>query len=350
MALPILNPRNRFAKTEIVYFDDEQPPLHLEVHVDGSKTILSTNDSPDVPFTYGVNPYRGCMHACSYCYARPTHEYLSFGAGTDFDRKIVVKPDAAALLRAALSSPKWDRDEVLVFSGATDPYQPLERTYQLTRECLEVCADLGQRVSIITKGVTIERDVDVLVRLRDAGSVAVTISIPFDDEEHARALEPMVTTPARRFRTIETLAAAGIAVGVNVAPIVTGLSDEQMVRVLEKARRAGASWAGYSLLRLPGATREVFEARLRASLPLRAEKVLARLRDAYSYGGPAKVYDSTFGRRGRGDGPHAEMIAALFERAVDRLGFAKSSGPMLLHEAAARPRAVEKAQLSLFGG
>ncbi len=341
-SLPLSNPTNPFAATEIVYVDEESPPVHLEIHFDSSKSILSTNDSPDLDFTYSVNPYRGCAHACSYCYARPTHEYLSFGAGTDFDRKIVVKRDAPDLLRAALRSPKWDPSEVLVFSGVTDPYQPLERTYGLTRACLEVCADFAQPTSIITKGVTIERDVDVLADLVRRAAVAVTISIPFADEEHARALEPFVTTPTRRFRTIETLAKAGIPVGVNVAPIIPGLSDQQMVTILERAKDAGAKWAGCTLLRLPGSTKAVFESRLREALPLRAEKVIARLREAHG----GKMYDSTFGRRGRGDGPYADMIGALFSAAAERLGLSGGQ-PSLRAPAGARPRG-KKAQLSLF--
>ncbi|CAN5684643.1 hypothetical protein BH09MYX1_BH09MYX1_23270 [soil metagenome] len=315
-SLPQANPQNPFATTEIVYLDEEAPPVHLEIHFDSSKTILSRNDSPDLDFTYSVNPYRGCLHACAYCYARPTHEYLSFGAGTDFDRKIVVKRDAAVLLRAALQAPKWDPSEVLVFGGVTDCYQPLERTYELTRRCLEVCVEMGQAASIITKGVTVERDVDLLSELVRTAAASVTISIPFADEDHARAIEPFVTTPARRFRIIETLAKAGIPVGVNVAPIIPGLSDEQMVTILERAKDAGAQWAGSTMLRLPGSVKAVFEARLREALPLRAEKVLARLREAHG----GKVYDATFGRRGRGDGPYADAIAALFRSSAERLG------------------------------
>ncbi len=342
-----VNP-NRFATTEVVWVDEHSPPLHLEVSFDTSRSILSTNDSPDLDFTYSVNPYRGCAHACAYCYARPTHEYLGFGAGTDFDRKIVVKRDAPELLRHALSSAKWDRSHVLMFSGVTDCYQPLERSYELTRGCLKVCHELEQPLGIITKGVTIERDLDVLGALAARGLVTVTISIPFADEACARALEPMVTTPARRFRIIAALASAGVPVGVNVAPIVPGLGDEQMVSVLEQAKEAGASWAGWTLLRLPGATRMVFEQRLRELLPLRAEKVLARLRE--SHGG--KLYDARFGKRGRGDGPHAEMIGALFERAAVRLGLrtgmASAQRAAVEGAASETPPAPKKAQLTLF--
>lgn len=339
---------NRFASTEIVYVDEHSPPVHLEVSFDGSRTILSKNDSPDLDFTYSVNPYRGCAHACAYCYARPSHEYLGFGAGTDFDRKIVVKRDAPELLREALSSRRWDRSEVLMFSGVTDCYQPLERSYALTRACLQVCHELEQPVGIITKGVTIERDLDVLRALAARGLVTVTISIPFADESCARALEPLVTTPARRFRIIAALAEAGVPVGVNVAPIVPGLGDEQMVSVLEQAKEAGALWAGWTLLRLPGATRLVFEQRLRELLPLRAEKVLSRLREAHG----GKVYDATFGKRGRGEGHHAEMIGALFERAAARLGLRTGMSSRRKAEAdggAAQPApAPKKAQLTLF--
>jgi DNA repair photolyase len=342
-----VNPPIRFATTEIVYVDEHSPPVHLEVSFDGSRSILSSNDSPDLDFVYSVNPYRGCAHACAYCYARPTHEYLGFGAGSDFDRKIVVKREAPALLRAAIFAPKWDASHVLVFSGVTDCYQPLERTYALTRGCLAVCLERDQPLSIITKGVTIERDVDLLAALAARGLVTVTISIPFADEACARALEPLVTTPARRFRVIATLASAGIPVGVNVAPIVPGLGDEQMVSVLEQAKAAGASWAGWTLLRLPGATRLVFEQRLRELLPLRAEKVLGRLRDAHG----GKLYDATFGKRGRGDGPHAEMIGALFERTAQRLGLRTgmaSARRATVEGDAKHPPGPKKAQLTLF--
>jgi DNA repair photolyase len=249
------------------------------------------------------------------CYARPTHEYLSLGAGTDFERKIVVKPRAPELLREAFDKKSW-QGELVVFSGITDCYQPLEAKMRLTRGCLEVCAAYRNPVGIITKSPVIERDVDLLQELARVASVRVSISVPFWDPDVARAIEPMVTTPLRRLKIIETLAKAGISVGVSISPIVPGLNDEHVGRVIARAREAGATHAFYVLLRLPGPVKEVFETRLRAALPLRAEKVFRRLREAHD----GKVYDSTFGTRGRGSGPYADTFRQLFERAVKKHG------------------------------
>jgi DNA repair photolyase len=315
--LPIANPQGRFERTLREYDVEENPGAPLQVFEDASRKILSDNDSPDIGFRWSVNPYRGCFHGCAYCYARPTHEYLSFGAGTDFDRKIVVKPEAPALLREAFEKKSW-KGELVAFSGVTDCYQPLEATLRLTRGCLEVCAEYKNPVSIITKSPVIERDVDLLRELAREASCHVTVSVPFWNAENARALEPWVTTPARRMKIVETLAKAGIPVGVGVSPIVPGLSDQDMVRVLEAAAGAGATYAFYVLLRLPGAVRPVFEERLRERLPLRAEKVLRRLREAYG----GEVYDARFGMRGRGEGPYAQAIGALFEATTKRLGIA----------------------------
>jgi DNA repair photolyase len=251
------------------------------------------------------------------CFARPTHEYLSFGAGTDFERKIVVKKDAPALLRKALSAKSW-RGDLLMFSGVTDCYQPLENRYALTRGCLQVCVDYKNPVHVITKSPLVERDIDVLVALSRVAHCTIAISLPFLREDHARALEPFVTTPARRLRVIERLAAAGVRAGVSVAPLIPGLNDEDMPSVLEAARSAGASFAGYTLLRLPGHVKDVFEQRIRASLPDKADRVLSHVRQSHASG---KLYDSTFGVRGRGSGPYAEAIGLLFEATSRRLGF-----------------------------
>jgi DNA repair photolyase len=311
------NPPNRFAESEVVYVDGEDGgAASLEVHFDNSASVLAKNDSPDLGFDYSCNPYRGCFHGCAYCYARPTHEYLSFGAGTDFERKIVVKRDAPALLRKAFSSKTW-RGDLVMFSGVTDCYQPLESRYKLTRGCLEVCVEHANPAHVITKSPLIERDIDVLVALRRVTYGAVAISLPFMREDHARALEPFVTTPARRLRVIERLAKAGVHVGVMVAPVIPGLSDEELPSILEAARSAGASFCGYVLLRLPGAVKDVFESRLRTALPEKADRVMSHVREANE----GKLYDSTFGTRGRGRGPYAEAIANLFGTVSKRLGF-----------------------------
>jgi DNA repair photolyase len=310
----VSNPPNPWLSTEIDYLGDP-PVATLEVFEDHTRRILAKNDSPDVGFTWSVNPYRGCYHGCAYCYARPSHELLSFGAGTDFERKIVVKPDAPRLLREAFDARSWT-GEVIVFSGVTDCYQPLEASYRLTRGCLEVCVEYKNPVGIITKAPLIERDIDVLSSLAKVTRVGVTVSIPFWDPDKARAIEPYVATPQRRIRAIERLAAAGLDVGVNVAPMVPGLTDEDMVEILTAAAAAGAKRAGFVFLRLPGSVKAVFEERVREALPLRADRILNRVRDARG----GKLYDSRFGVRQRGDGPYAATVRALFDRTCERLG------------------------------
>ena len=326
---PVANPPNRFSKDEIEYLDgllDEDGDetfakvARLQVFEDTTRSILASNDSPDLGFDWSVNPYRGCFHACAYCYARPSHEYLGMGAGTDFDRKIVVKPDAPALLREAFDRPSW-KGEFVLFSGVTDCYQPLEASYRITRGCLEVCAEYRNPCGIITKAPLVERDLDVLVALSNVTDVSVTLSIPFWDVDKARAIEPSVATPQRRMRTVETLAKAGISVSVNVAPLIPGLSDEDVPLVLRAAKDAGATRAHTVFLRLPGSVAPVFEERLRRSLPMRAEKVLRRIREARG----GKLNDSRFGARQVGEGPYAAAALELFQRTAKQLGLAKGS-------------------------
>jgi DNA repair photolyase len=312
---PISNPPNPWLSTEVEYLEGEPPDAKLEVYEDHTREILASNDSPDIGFKWSVNPYRGCFHACAYCYARPTHEYLGLGAGTDFDRKITVKPDAPGLLRQAFERKSW-QGELIVFSGVTDCYQPLEASYRLTRGCLEVCAEYKNPVGIITKAPLIERDLDLLQELARVARVGVTVSIPIWDRAHAHAIEPYVATPQRRMKTIERLAAAGIDVGVNIAPIIPGLSDADVPQILEAAHAAGARRAGYVFLRLPGSVAQVFEERIRLALPLRAGRVLNLVREARG----GKLYDSRFGVRGRGEGNYAEATRALFDQTARRLG------------------------------
>ncbi|HEX4621108.1 MAG TPA: radical SAM protein, partial [Myxococcaceae bacterium] len=253
----VANPPNPWSSSEVEYLD-EIPHAEIEVYEDHTKEIVARNDSPDVGFEFSVNPYRGCMHACAYCYARPGHEYLSMGAGTDFETKIAVKVRAPELLRIAFERPSW-RGDLLAFSGVTDCYQPLEASYRLTRGCLEVCAEYHQPVGIITKSALIERDLDLLQELHRVARVHVSVSVPFWDPAIARAIEPYVATPQRRIQVIEKLAKAGIPVGVNVAPIIPCLGDEAIAQVLGAAREAGATSCGYVLLRLPGSVKAVFE-------------------------------------------------------------------------------------------
>lgn len=316
----IRNPLNPWHTTEVRYLG-EPPPVRLSVYQDAARSIVSTNDSPDLGFAFSVNPYRGCMHACAYCYARPTHEYLDFGAGTDFDRKIAVKLEAAALLRNVFERDGW-RGDTVVFSGVTDCYQPLEASYRLTRACLEVCREYRNPVGIVTKAPLIERDLDLLVDLQELARLRVAVSIPLWDREQARALEPGVATPQRRIETIRRLAQAGIEVAVLVAPLIPGLGDEDMPRVLEAAAEAGATRAGMGVLRLPGPVAQVFEERLREGLPLRADRVLARLRDVRG----GELDDPRFGHRMRGEGAYAEAMAGLFRATVRRLGLCTEWG------------------------
>ncbi len=338
---PVSNPPNPWASTEVEYLD-EIPPSKLEVLEDHTREVLARNNSPDVCFTWSINPYRGCMHACAYCYARPGHEYLSMGAGTDFETRIVVKPHAPELLREAFERPRW-QGETVAFSGVTDCYQPLEASMRLTRRCLEVCAEYRNPVAIITKAPLIERDLDVLQTLSREARLWVSISVPFHNPELARAVEPYVATPKRRFQTIEKLAAAGISVAVSVAPVIPGLNDEDIAKVLTTAREAGATHAFYTLLRLPGPVKDVFEERLRAKLPLRAERVLHRIRETRS----GELYDSRFKHRMKGEGLYAETIKRLFDTAARKVGIQTS----MMTEAAPTPfrrPARPSAQLSLF--
>ena len=338
MPRPIANPKNRFAQLEVVYEDGQQPDAALEVYEDDSRSIVAKNDSPDLGFNFSVNPYRGCYHGCAYCYARPTHEYLSMGAGTDFDRKLLVKPKAKALLQAFFDKPSWT-GELIMFSGVTDCYQPLEAQYQLTRQCLELCVEYHQPVSVITKAPLIERDLDVLLKLHERTHVSVAISIPIWNAEEAHLIEPYVATPQRRMQTVKRLADAGLDVAVNVAPMIPTVGDRDLKELLEAAKDAGATRAHTILLRLPGAVKQVFEERLKVVMPDRAEHVLSRIRDARS----GKLYDSSFGKRQTGEGPYAETLGAVFQATVKRLGldgprrsrpstpttFRRPSGPQL---------------------
>jgi DNA repair photolyase len=308
------NPPNPWSSQSVDYLG-EPPDTNLRIYEDQSQTILARNDSPDVGFRWSLNPYRGCFHGCAYCYARPSHEYLGFGSGTDFERRIVVKPRAAELLREAFERKSW-QGELIVVSGNTDCYQPLEASYTLTRRCLEVCVEYRNPVHIITKAPLIERDIDLLVQLARVAHVGVSVSIPFHDEKHARAIEPYVTPPARRMKTVERLAKAGIPVCVNVAPVIPGLNDRDIPSILGAAADAGASSAVMILVRLPGPVQEVFTNRLRETLPLAADKILRRTRDMRG----GKLNDPRFGARMRGEGQYVESIQALFNSTARRLG------------------------------
>lgn len=338
--LPLQNPVNGWERAHVEYDPGEAPQTGLEIYEDNTQNILSTNDSPDISFRYSVNPYRGCAHGCSYCYARPSHEYLGFGAGTDFERRIVIKPRAPELLKEAFDKRGWQGD-LLVFSGITDCYQPVEARFELTRRCLEVCRDYQNPVHIITKSTLVERDIDVLSELSARASLSVSVSVTFWDAEVARVIEPYVPTPRRRIETIRRLTAAGIRVVVHVAPVIVGLSDRDMLPILQAAREAGAVSAMMMPVRLPGSVAEVFERRLREALPLRAERVLSHIREMRG----GKLNDPRFGSRQRGEGKYVEAIQQSFEAACRRLGYADWPEPRT--GTFARPRSSQK-QLGLF--
>ncbi|HZJ70965.1 MAG TPA: PA0069 family radical SAM protein [Planctomycetota bacterium] len=310
----VSNPPNPWSSQHVELLGPA-PPAELVVYEERARSIVSENDSPDLGFRFSLNPYRGCLHACAYCYARPTHQYLGFGAGTDFDRRIVVKTNAPELLRRRFLSRSWT-GELLVFSGVTDCYQPLEASYELTRRCLAVCLEFGNPVGIITKGALVRRDADLLGELSARAGAKVHVSIPFADDALARAIEPFASSPSARFDTLRRLAAAGVRVGVMVAPIIPGLNDSQVPEILERAAAAGATSAGHVLLRLPAEVLPVFEERLREAVPLRAGKVLSAL--AELHGG--RLNDPRFGSRMRGSGPRWQAIESLFELHCRRLG------------------------------
>lgn len=317
MPRPVANPPNPWLSTHVEYLD-EPPPAALEVYEEEARSILSENDSPDLGFAFSLNPYRGCFHACAYCYARPTHQYLGFGAGTDFDRKLVVKVNAPELLRARLRTRSW-QGAVIALSGNTDCYQPLEVSYELTRRCLQECLEVRNPVAVITKSSVIRRDAALLGELATRARAQVTISIPFARDDLARAFEPYASPPSRRFETLRILADAGVSVGVSVSPIIPGLNDADLAEILERAHAAGARHAFKTMLRLPGEVREVFQRRLREAVsPERARRVEHAVEELR--GGDGRMNDGRFGARFVGQGPRWAAIDALFEQHRRRLG------------------------------
>ncbi len=323
------------ATTEI----EERPKRATQYFRDGTKTIIARNNSPDVGFETSLNPYRGCEHGCIYCYARPTHEYLGFSAGLDFESRIMVKMDAPRLLEDELSSPKW-QPQTLVMSGVTDPYQPVERKLEITRGCLRVLAKFRNPVAIITKNRLVTRDLDLLGQLAAHDAVAVNISITSLDPDLQRILEPRTSSPKARLETIAELRAAGIPVGVMSAPIIPGLTDHEVPAILKAAGEAGAQFAGYTIVRLPLAVAPLFEHWLDEHFPDRKEKILGRIRHLR---GGEKLNSTQFHKRMSGDGIFAEQIGQMFEIACRRAGM--NARPKLSTANFRRPNE----QLTLFG-
>jgi len=289
------------------HFEDPEPGPRTEAIPDPSRSAITFNRSPDIPFDASLNPYRGCEHGCAYCYARPTHEYLGYSAGLDFETKILVKEHAPELLRRELSAVRW-KPQVVALSGVTDAYQPLERRLRLTRRCIEVFEEFRNPITIITKSALVVRDLDLLCRLAEHEAIFVALSVTTLNSELQRVLEPRASSSLERLRAIEKLSAAGIPTGVMVAPILPGLTEFEMPSILESAASAGASWAGHIVLRLPHGLRDLFDDWLLTHRPLRRKKVLSRLESLRG----GRLNDPRFGSRMRGEGHFAKQIADLF--------------------------------------
>ncbi len=342
------SPANRFEKLHVdltdpdvvdpVAAEEERPRRTMQFFRDGTRSIIARNNSPDVGFNASINPYRGCEHGCIYCYARPTHEYLGFSAGLDFESKIMVKENAPELLEAELASPKW-HPQTLAFSGVTDPYQPVERRLQITRRCLEVLVKFRNPVGIITKNRLVTRDIDLFKQLAEHNAIGVNLSVTSLDRDLQGILEPRTSVPQARLEAVRQLHDAGIPVGVMVAPIIPGLTDHEIPAILNACAKAGAQWAGHVVLRLPWAVAPLFEHWLGEHFPDRKEKVLGRIRDMRG----GALYDSNWETRRTGEGIFAEQIASMFEVARRRAGIGERT-PLSI---AAFRRPVEQLTLSL---
>lgn len=338
------NPPNRFELIRYEPFEgeafDEQPAAETQFLRDKTSSIIATNDSPDVAFDASINPYRGCEHGCVYCYARPYHEYLGYSIGLDFETKIMVKEDAPRLLRKELSCPKW-RPQVLGISGVTDAYQPIERSLQLTRRCLEVLVEFRNPVWIVTKNRLVARDLDLLQRLAQHDAVAVAIAVTTLDADLARVMEPRATVPEGRLATIRTLSDAGIPTTVLVAPTIPGLTDHEMPAILAAARNAGALAASYVLLRLPHGLGDLFSNWLDQHFPQKKSKVLSRIHEIRG----GKMNESRFGSRMKGEGILADAVRQVFDVTCRKLRF--PGRPVLSTAAFRRPN---ETPASLFDG
>ncbi|RZU36931.1 DNA repair photolyase [Fluviicoccus keumensis] len=342
------NPANRFFPTRSEAADDgwntepdPLPPLQTTVTIQRSRTIISRNQSPDIPFTMSINPYQGCEHGCVYCYARPSHAYLDLSPGLDFETRLFAKPNAAALLRHELAKPGHQVSTINIGAN-TDPYQPIEREWKITRSLLEVLREVRHPVALITKNAMILRDLDLLGELARQNLVQVFVSVTSLDPELSRVLEPRASAPHRRLQTIERLSAAGIPVGVMVAPLIPFINDAELERILEKAAAAGAQRAGYVFLRLPHELKDLFRDWLQTHAPLKAARVMAAIRA--SRGGSDN--NSAYGQRMTGEGPLVDLLRQRFAVAVRRYGLNPPRSGGLRTDLFRPPRA--DGQLSLF--
>jgi DNA repair photolyase len=343
------NASGRFEGEERVAFDDgwgtadlELPPVRTTLTVDATRTIIARNDSPDIGFDRSINPYRGCEHGCIYCYARPSHAFLGLSPGLDFETRLFYKPNAAALLDQELRR-KGYTCKPLALGSNTDPYQPAERKHAITRSILEVLRDFGHPVTIVTKSALIQRDIDILSDMARRKLAVVTLSVTTLSRDLARRMEPRASTPERRLETIAALAKAGVPVGVLSAPMIPALNDMEMEDILARAKAAGATGAGYTLLRLPLELKSLFKEWLEEHAPQKAAHVLSLV--AQCHGG--KIYDSAWSKRMVGAGPYADMLAARFDRACRKLGFAPRT-TNALDTSRFRPPLQKGDQLALF--
>jgi len=341
------NASGRYEPLARIAFDDgwrsldELPPFKTTVTIDSTRKIITRNDSPDIGFDRSINPYRGCEHGCVYCFARPTHAYLGLSPGLDFESKLLVKPDAAELLEKELSAPGYE-PKVIAIGTNTDPYQPIERRYQVMRRILEVLDKAGHPVGIVTKSALVLRDLDILARMAERKLAKVALSVTTLDGELARKMEPRAATPMRRLETLRRLSQAGVPTTVMVAPVIPALNDMEMERILDAAHAAGVKQAGYVLLRLPLEVCDLFREWLKANFPHREEHVFKLVRDMRG----GKDYDSKWFERQKGRGPYAYLIGRRFELACEKLGLnAAKTSLTTEHFRSPKP---EQAQLSLF--
>ncbi len=348
---PAINPPNRFERLHVEPDPDyvpcpefadapgEAPHPRTEFFFDATESLLTKNQSPDIPFTWGMNVYRGCEHGCAYCYARPFHEYLGWSSGLEFETKILVKLRAPELLRRELSSPRWEPQSISM-SGVTDCYQPAERHFRLTRQCLEVFAEFRQPVGIVTKNFLVTRDRDLLAELARWNCVSVFVTVTTLDAELAGQLEPRAARPDHRLRAIRLLAEAGIPVGAMVAPIIPGLTDHEIPAILDAVAAAGAKRAGYVVLRLPWAVKEIFSTWLDTHAPGKKDRVLSRVRALRG----GELYTADWGKRMKGEGIFAEQIHDMFAVAARRAGLNQSPSGVSYENF----RRLGGTQLSLF--
>jgi DNA repair photolyase len=342
-----INPGGRYEAEERIAEDDgwgslgELPPFQTEIAYEKARSIITRNTSPDISFDRSINPYRGCEHGCVYCFARPTHAYLGLSPGLDFESRLTVKPDAAALLEKELSHPSYQPRTIAIGTN-TDAYQPIERKLKIMRAILEVLAAFNHPVGIVTKSALVQRDIDILAPMAAKGLVKVALSVTTLDPKTARGMEPRAASPMKRLETMRRLAQAGIPVSVLVAPIIPAINEHEIERILDAARAAGAEGAGYVLLRLPLEVRDIVQEWLLTHHPDKLRHVMSLIRS--TRGG--KDYDSQWGQRMVGSGPYAWMIGRRFEMAAERIGF-NTARRRLRTDLFVRPQ-KEKAQLSLF--